>query len=141
MSIKKLLIGLFVFISVTQISCKKDSSSGASSSIIGKWTLQSSKLKVTYPGEIPTEQTFPGNGTTADIKTNGTIEYCAGSCETLFYKISGNTLTVSELQDYSIPFVSTIQTLTSKSLVLYSKEIETIQGDNIVYESTETYTR
>jgi hypothetical protein len=141
MSIKKLLIGLFVFISVTQISCKKDSSSGASASIIGKWTLQSSKSKVTYPGQLPTEQTLPGNGITAEFKTNGIVEYCEGSCSNLFYKISGNTLTVSELQDYSDPFVNTIQSLTSNSLVLYSKEIETLQGDNIVYEYTETYTR
>ena len=148
MSIKKLLIGLFVFISVTQISCKKDSDSGSNSSlIVGKWNSESIRIKTTAPsgsGEQSSDETDTWTGETYEFRSNGTTQSCIvgeGCSEDGYYKVSGSTLTFSENSDFSNPRTITIQTLTKNKLVIYEKDSETINGYNIVYEYWVTYNR
>ncbi len=144
MRIKNLLLVLFVFVSISQISCKKDDSSGGSgASIVGKWTISSVKVKYTAPPEPPTEENLPQSGT-IDFKSDGTATACitGQTCSTDKYKVSGSTLTVADGDDFTTdPTVFTIQTLTANSLVLYQKETETFQGDTFTTEMTITLTR
>jgi hypothetical protein len=123
MSIQKIFLALFLFVSFTQISCKKDSDSGGSgSAIVGKWTIQNIKYKESAPGVSPAEQTIPGNGATIEFKSDGTSIVIG---ETGYYKVSGSTLTLSSSADFSSPDVWTIQTLNSNTLTLYQKQVDT----------------
>jgi hypothetical protein len=141
MSIPKIFLALFLFISVTQISCKKDSDA----SIVGKWTLESRREKVTAPtgSDTPSsDDTYPGDGETAEFRSNGTASNCFdGSCTNGYYKVSGKTLTTSSTSDFSEPYELTILTLTSKKLVLYEKYTYNDGGDLITEEYWDTFTR
>lgn len=142
---KNLALLLFVFVSFSQISCKKDNAAGGSNaaSIVGKWTIAGAKVKYTAPPEPPAEQNVPLSGT-IEFKSDGTATACitGDPCTTDKYKISGSTLTVADGDDFTTdPTVLTIQSLTANSLVLYQKEIETVMGDTITTETTITLTR
>jgi hypothetical protein len=139
MYIKKLF--LFLFISTALFSCKKETTTPAPS-ILGKWTLQSEKEKVTAPGSTPTETTTPANGQTVEFKADGIVAICLGAqCYNLNYKVEGKVLSLSETTDFTNAQVLEIQTLNSTSLVLYQKSTETVQGDVIVTENWNYFTR
>jgi hypothetical protein len=141
MRIQKLFFLMILGISMTQMACKKDNDTG-SSSIVGKWTLQNIKTKVTTPGLPPVDETTPGNGETAEFKSNGIVTFCeSDECEDSYYKISGKTLTISDSQDFSFPDEYTIQTQTGNSLVLYQKYTETIDALTITTEITLTLSK
>jgi hypothetical protein len=141
MRIQKMFFLMLLGISMTQIACKKDSDTG-SSSIVGKWTLQNIKTKVTTPGLPPVDETTPGNGATAEFKSNGTVTFCeTGECEDNYYKVSGKTLTISSTQDFMFSDEYTIQTQTGNSLVLYQKYTETIDAVTITTEITLTLSK
>ena len=137
---KNLFLGLLMFVGFSQISCKKDSP--AAPSIVGKWTLQNEKTKITAPGTAPTEETTPGSGATAELKAGGILTTCFGAqCYDLNYKVDGKKLSISETTDFTNAQVYDIQTLNSSTLVLYNKSIENVMGDDIVTEKWTTFSR
>lgn len=140
MSMKNLFLGLLLFVGLSQISCKKDSPAAAS--IVGKWTLQSERTKITAPGNTPTEETTPGNGQTVEFKADGTAAVCLGAqCYNVYYKVEGKVLSISGTTDFTNADTNDIQTLNSTTLVLYQKSIENVQGDDIVTEDWTTFSR
>jgi hypothetical protein len=137
MSIPKIFLALFLFISVTQISCKKDSDA----SIVGKWTLESYREKISSPSGSD-EDIFPGEGETSEFRSDGTGLRCSsGGCQSGYYRVSGKTLTVSATLDFTDADTYTIQTLTSNKLVLYSTFTDTDGGQTVTYEYWDTFTR
>ncbi len=144
MRIKNLSLLAFLFICLSQISCKKDSSGSTSASILGKWTLLNTKAKISAAFlPTPQEQTEPGNGETYEAKSDGTIIFCESTnvCTTEYYKITGNTLTTSSSSTFTNPETFDIKTLTSNSLILYQKSTEIIQGENVTTEVWITFSK
>lgn len=138
MRIKNLFLLAFLFISLSQISCKKDSSGSTNASILGKWTLLETRVKISAAFlPAPEEEVEPGNGATYEAKSDGTLIVCeSNECKTEYYKITGNTITISSSSTFTDSETFDIQTLTSNSLVLYQKSNQTLQGENITTEAT-----
>ncbi len=128
-----------------QISCKKDSDSGAntSGSILGKWnaTLWREKFVPSQGNDEyePYDTNKPVNGITVEFKSDGTVIECYGSqCYTYYYKKENNNVIFSESANFSETWTTQINTLTSNKLDLYYKEFEVAYG---TYEEWRSYTR
>ena len=128
MSIKNSFLALFLFISVTQFACKKDSET----SIVGKWTVESLRTKTSAPAAsgIPSgDETESLSGQTVEFRSDGSYQSCEnGDCFNGYYQKSGNIIKFSDTQDFADAESFTIQSLTNKNMVLYSKSTETIGG-------------
>lgn len=138
MSIKKNLFALFLFVCIIQISCSKDASN-EDFSIVGKWNLNSNRIKTTPPngsGIKPSDSTIVRSNSTIEFKSDGTYQSNDGTVSTNgYYQRAGNTIKSSASANFSNPQSSTIETLTSNTMVLYSTTSQNVNGVVVPYET------
>ena len=89
---RNLLLSLFAIILLA--ACKKDNAKDPT--LVAKWTLVNTVYKVYIGGSMVYSDDTPGNGTTVDFQSNGTVvaKDAGGSSTSTNYTITGSTVTI-----------------------------------------------
>ena len=96
-------------------ACKKDNPKDPS--LVAKWTLVNTVYKMYMGGAMVFSDDTPGNGTTVDFQSNGTVvaKETGGNATSTTYTITGSTVTIDGDQ-YEI------KGLTHSNVTLYRRD-------------------